>query len=617
MTAPYYALFTDIGVAKLANATATDTPLNITAMGVGDANGVMPTPDPSQTSLINECRRAPLNSLSVDPNNVNQIVAEQVLPDDVGGWWIRELGLYDDDGDLIAVGNCPPSYKPLLEEGAGREQVIRIILIVSSDDAVTLKIDPAVVLATREYVDDAIEAHAKSRNHPDATTSEKGFVQLSSATDSEDETKAATPKAVKAVKEIADAAVKTVNTHEPDEHGNVKLGSAADADIQTSRDDITAGHLLVNGGALALRTVLAGPGRAITDFDGLPANSVSFGYSDATHSPGFTGSVLDFSGSSGKYNAQIATQYNGNGNHIAFRTHNGDAAGAWNNWFELFHTGNPPTAAQSGAMPYFSTALSVDLNTLGAYSAAGVHYQSDNGRATTANHYPVAEAGALLVLPSAYGCQQEYTTFSSRRKFIRGLSAAWNGANGPWQDWNELYGPTNPNEIVSTSANSYRIAYGNYGAFWRQDGGNLYLMLTNSGDAHGSYNNLRPFTVNLASGYITMGRLGLTDYTNFDARYGQKNTASLAAGGGWWQDASTGLIMQMGIVNRTGYGTGVTFPRAFPNYCTGVLLTLNMNIGSLSDSDCNIRVLSHNQNGFSYGSNGEPEKTSFWVAFGK
>lgn len=233
MTAPYYALFTDIGVAKLANATATDTPLNITAMGVGDANGVMPTPDPSQTSLINECRRAPLNSLSVDPNNVNQIVAEQVLPDDVGGWWIRELGLYDDDGDLIAVGNCPPSYKPLLEEGAGREQVIRIILIVSSDDAVTLKIDPAVVLATREYVDDAIEAHAKSRNHPDATTSEKGFVQLSSATDSDDETHAATPKAVKAAYDLANGKLSSVPDATTAAKGIVQLSSATDSEDET------------------------------------------------------------------------------------------------------------------------------------------------------------------------------------------------------------------------------------------------------------------------------------------------------------------------------------------------------------------------------------------------
>ncbi|RTP91532.1 phage tail protein [Enterobacter asburiae] len=234
MTAPYYALFTDIGVAKLANATATDTPLNITAMGVGDANGVMPTPAPSQTSLINECRRAPLNSLSVDPNNVNQIVAEQVLPDDVGGWWIRELGLYDDDGDLIAVGNCPPSYKPLLEEGAGREQVIRIILIVSSDDAVTLKIDPAVVLATREYVDDAIEAHAKSRNHPDATTSEKGLVQLSSATDSDDEIHAATPKAVKAAYDLANGKLSSVPDATTTVKGIVQLSNATDSDSETA-----------------------------------------------------------------------------------------------------------------------------------------------------------------------------------------------------------------------------------------------------------------------------------------------------------------------------------------------------------------------------------------------
>ncbi|MFZ5272143.1 phage tail protein, partial [Enterobacter asburiae] len=273
MTAPYYTLLTNIGAAKLANATATDTPINITQMGVGDANGTVPTPDPRQTSLIHECRRADLNTLKTDPNNPNQIIAEQVIPDNVGGWYIRELGLYDADGDLIAVGNCPPSYKPLIEEGASREQVIRMILIVTSDDAVTLKIDPAVVLATREYVDDSIEAHAKSRNHPDATTKAKGFVQLSSDTDSDDETKAATPKAVKAVKATADAAVKTVNSKEPDENGNVQLGTAADADLVTSMTDTTAGRVPVVGweglGGYALKTTdaeLQSPDRLPTRF---------------------------------------------------------------------------------------------------------------------------------------------------------------------------------------------------------------------------------------------------------------------------------------------------------------------------------------------------------------
>lgn len=198
MTAKYFALLTQVGAAKLANATALGTPLAITDMVVGDANGTDPTPDPTQTALVHECHRAPLNSLRVDPDNTNQVIAEQVLAETVGGWWVREIGLVDADGDLIAVGNCPPSYKPQMEEGSGREQIIRMVLIVSSTDAVVLKIDPSVVLATREYVDDAIEAHAKSRNHPDATLKEKGLVQLSSATDSTSETLAATPKAVKA-----------------------------------------------------------------------------------------------------------------------------------------------------------------------------------------------------------------------------------------------------------------------------------------------------------------------------------------------------------------------------------------------------------------------------------
>lgn len=156
MATKYYALLTNIGAAKLANATALGQQVEITQMAVGDGNGVLPTPNPAQTTLVHELRRAPLNTLSVDPVNTNQIIAEQVIPEDVGGWWIREIGLYDSAGDLIAIANCAETYKPLLQEGSGRVQVIRVILIVSSTQAVTLKIDPSVVLATRQYVDDSI-----------------------------------------------------------------------------------------------------------------------------------------------------------------------------------------------------------------------------------------------------------------------------------------------------------------------------------------------------------------------------------------------------------------------------------------------------------------------------
>ena len=156
MATKYYAVLTNVGAAKLANATALGAQVEITQMAVGDGNGVLPTPNPAQTALVHELRRKPLNSLSIDPNNANQIIAEQVIPEDEGGWWIREIGLFDKDGDMIAVANCAETYKPQLQEGSGRVQVVRMILIVSSTAAVTLKIDPSVVLATRKYVDDQI-----------------------------------------------------------------------------------------------------------------------------------------------------------------------------------------------------------------------------------------------------------------------------------------------------------------------------------------------------------------------------------------------------------------------------------------------------------------------------
>ncbi|EPA2562786.1 phage tail protein [Escherichia coli] len=156
MTVKYYAILTNQGAARLANATMLGSKLNLTQMAVGDANGVLPTPDPAQIKLINQKRIAPLNLLSVDPNNQSQIIAEQIIPENEGGFWIREIGLYDDEGVLIAVANCPETYKPLLQEGSGRTQTIRMILVVTNTEAITLKIDPSVVLATRKYVDDEV-----------------------------------------------------------------------------------------------------------------------------------------------------------------------------------------------------------------------------------------------------------------------------------------------------------------------------------------------------------------------------------------------------------------------------------------------------------------------------
>ncbi|MEX6253922.1 phage tail protein [Providencia huaxiensis] len=152
----YFALLTKLGENLLAQATALGTKLELTHMAVGDGGGSLPTPDTNQTKLIAEKRRAAINTLFIDDKNKNQIIAEQIIPEQDGGWWIREIGLFDKAGNLIAVANCPETYKPQLVEGSGRTQSIRMVLIVSHTESVTLKIDPSVVLATREYVNTEI-----------------------------------------------------------------------------------------------------------------------------------------------------------------------------------------------------------------------------------------------------------------------------------------------------------------------------------------------------------------------------------------------------------------------------------------------------------------------------
>lgn len=186
MTTKYFALLTSQGAAKLANAAALGTKVQITEMALGDGGGTLPTPDPAQVKLIGEKRRASLNSLKVDAANSSQIIAEQIIPESEGGFWIREIGLFDADGVMIAVANCAETYKPQLQEGSGRTQTVRMILIVNSTTTVTLKIDPSVVLATRKYVDDAVievKAYADKlmATHVAAANPHKQYLQIASA----------------------------------------------------------------------------------------------------------------------------------------------------------------------------------------------------------------------------------------------------------------------------------------------------------------------------------------------------------------------------------------------------------------------------------------------------
>ncbi|ELR9815196.1 tail fiber protein, partial [Salmonella enterica] len=233
MSTKFKTVITTAGAAKLAAATVPGgKKINLNVMAVGDGGGKLPVPDAGQTQLVNEVWRHTLNKISQDNRYSNYIVAELVIPPEVGGFWMRELGLYDDEGTLIAVANMAESYKPELAEGSGRAQTCRMVIIVSSVESVALSIDSTMVMATQDYVDDRLAEHEKSRRHPDATLKEKGFTQLSNATDSESETLAATPKAVKAAYDLADGKY-TAQDATTTRKGIVQLSNATDSVSET------------------------------------------------------------------------------------------------------------------------------------------------------------------------------------------------------------------------------------------------------------------------------------------------------------------------------------------------------------------------------------------------
>ncbi|HCZ3389537.1 TPA: phage tail protein [Escherichia coli] len=232
-TRKFKTVITDTGAKKLAQAAAPDgKPVRLTHMAVGDGGGALPIPDSKQTRLVHEVWRHTVNRVILDATHQNRIIAELVIPPETGGFWIREIGVFDEHGDLIAVGNTAESYKPTVAEGSGRAQTFRTILTVSSTATVALTVDNTMVMATVDYVDDKLKEHEQSRRHPDASLTAKGFVQLSSATNSDSETLAATPKAVKAAYDLANGKY-TAQDATTARKGIVQLSSATNSTSET------------------------------------------------------------------------------------------------------------------------------------------------------------------------------------------------------------------------------------------------------------------------------------------------------------------------------------------------------------------------------------------------
>lgn len=394
MVQKYKAVLTKIGAAKIAAATAGGTKINLTHMAVGDGGGSLPTPDPAQTKLIAEKHRAALNKVIVDPKKKNYLVAELVIPPEVGGFWMRELGLYEDTGALIAVSNMAESYKPLLSEGSGRAQTLRMVVIVSDMDTVNLLIDSSTVLATQEYVDEKLLEHEQSRRHPDATLKEKGFTQLSSATNSSSEVLAATPKAVKTAYDKATAAdshAQTADTNagkandnantrleknknlsdltdKPKARKNLELGTAATSNVQASQTDNEPNAVLKVGAFGLGGTVPRLPAAAGTGYDNIPEHLPTGFYTHQVAGGPFCHTVTllqDGGGATSDRHFIIPSQPS---DKIAVRWDGGNAF-----VYQYFYTDkNKPTAADVEALPIAGGTLNGNLTVKNLIQVGGV-----------------------------------------------------------------------------------------------------------------------------------------------------------------------------------------------------------------------------------------------------
>ncbi|EQA1349422.1 phage tail protein [Escherichia coli] len=622
MSTKFKTVITTAGAAKLAAATVPGgKKVNLSAMAVGDGNGKLPVPDAGQTKLVHEVWRHALNKVSVDNKNKNYIVAELVVPPEVGGFWMRELGLYDDAGTLIAVANMAESYKPALAEGSGRSQTCRMVIIVSSVASVELTIDTTTVMATQDYVDDKIAEHEQSRRHPDASLTAKGFTQLSSATNSTSETLAATPKAVKAAYDLANGKY-TAQDATTARKGLVQLSSATNSDSETlaaTPKAVKTAYDLANG--------------KYTAQDATTARKGLVQLSSATNSDSETLAATPKAVKSAYDNAEKRLQKDQNGADIpgkdtftknigACRAYSGalsTEAGNWTTaqfieWLDSRGAFNHPYWMCKGSWSYANNKIITDtgcgdihlagcvVEVMGTKSAITIRVTTpttSSGGGTTSAQFTYINHGdgyspgwrrdwnrqgdAMTgTINQDGGSQNAYmsTALCSGtrggkkylRKFrggegdtiwhetVQGGVIRW--ATGNYDDQEELslssaYGLRSRGEITSLSANGLRIAYGNYGFFIRNDGGSTYLMLTASGDKFGTWNGLRPLTINNANGGVSMGHgLSVTgdiaSSTKVRAGSGKKftvsssNTSTKEAAFNLWGNSSRPVVAELG-----------------------------------------------------------------------
>ena len=595
MTVKYKTVITKAGAIKLAAATVPNgKKVNFTAMAIGDGGGTLPTPDPNQTKLINEVWRYSLNKISQDAKNKNYVVAELLIPPERGGFWMREMGLYDDTGTLIAVGNMAESYKPALAEGSGRAQTVRMVIMVSDIASVELTIDTSMVMATQDYVDDRLAEHEESRRHPDASLTEKGFTQLSSATDSTSESVAATPKAVKAVRDIADGKY-TAQDATTARKGIVQLSSATDS----SSESVAATPKAIK----AVRDIADGK---YTAQDATTARKGIVQLSSATDS---TSEVLAATPKAVKAVSDAVAEV---------KKTLGTAAGK-----DITTSNYDTTAGRVLKVGDFGLGTSAGLKLLNSIfdiTCSGKYTALGAGAGSTATQGMPVNSGNTrfsVEVDNVYTGQYWVTLRSTSQTYTGLVNTANNTAS--WsQHYTELYKPT-ASDVDAVSASQggtfQKPVQFNQPAYFAQG-----LKLANS-DIHAaigygadaaSFENANLllkswYGIGFYSTYPSSGELGVVgfvdvrlgrlqmkeqiipgNYANFDGRYytrtiadatfqpkgsyGKPDSYKVSGNILWTKNGDTNAIRMTGKVGTTNGGARITFPFAFASKCYSIHL---------------------------------------------
>ncbi|MGT5913130.1 phage tail-collar fiber domain-containing protein [Escherichia coli] len=460
-TRKFKTVITDTGAKKLAQAAAPDgKPVRLTHMAVGDGGGTLPTPDSKQTRLVHEVWRHTVNRVILDATHQNRIIAELVIPPETGGFWIREIGVFDEHGDLIAVGNTAESYKPAVAEGSGRAQTFRTILTVSSTATVALTVDNTMVMATVDYVDDKLKEHEQSRRHPDASLTAKGFVQLSSATNSDSETLAATPKAVKAAYDLANAKY-TAQDASTTRKGLVQLSSATNSTSET-----------LAATSKAVKAVMDETNKKA------PLNS-----------PALTGTPTTPTAQQGTNNTQIASTAFVMAAIAALVDSSPDALNTLN---EL--------AAALGNDQNFATTMT---NALAGKQPKDATLTALAGLATAADKFPYFTGNDVASLATLTKVGRDILAKSNVAAVIEylGLQETVNKAGNAVQ----RSGDKMTGELKIGTVNALRIFNDAFGLIFRRSEDFLHFIPTAEGQGeNGDIGPLRPFAINLRTGAISV-----------------------------------------------------------------------------------------------------------------